>query len=122
MTEIFKALSDLTRLRLLALVWDKEYCVCEFAELLEQKQSNISRHLSILKQAGILERLRQDRHTLYRVSRDFIDGNRNLTGYLEERFRRELVFRKDRSWQSTDLEEPSDGTVCEATEEEIEHE
>ena len=100
MTEIFKALSDLTRLRLLALVWEGEYCVCEFAEILEQRQSNISRHLAVLNQAGILERLRKDRHTRYRVSRDFREANKSLSGYLEECFGKELIFRNDRSRQS----------------------
>ena len=52
MTEqIFKALSDRTRLRMVSLVMKHELCVCEIMEVLNLSQSNASRHLTILKNA-----------------------------------------------------------------------
>lgn len=50
---VFKALSDLTRLRILLLLQYGELCVCEVEEVLGMKQSRISRHLNILRSAGL---------------------------------------------------------------------
>jgi len=52
---IFKALSDETRLRILALLRDGEVCVCDMAETLGMTQPNISFHLSMLKEAGLIK-------------------------------------------------------------------
>ncbi|HIE29359.1 TPA: ArsR family transcriptional regulator [Candidatus Poribacteria bacterium] len=52
---VFKALSDPTRLRILLLLQHGELCVCEVEEVLGMKQSRISRHLNILRNAGLTE-------------------------------------------------------------------
>ncbi len=52
---VFKALSDETRLRILALLRDGEVCVCDMAETLGMTQPNISFHLSMLKEAGLIK-------------------------------------------------------------------
>lgn len=54
---VFKALSDPTRLRILLLLQNNEICVCEVEKVLGMKQSRISRHLNILKNAGLVESL-----------------------------------------------------------------
>ncbi len=53
--QIFKALADETRLRILVLLLDGELCVCELMAALELPQSTVSRHLSYLKNSGWLE-------------------------------------------------------------------
>ncbi|MGI9571400.1 MAG: ArsR/SmtB family transcription factor [Desulfobulbia bacterium] len=54
--QIFKALSDSTRLRILLLLnRNGELCVCDIMESLEIAQSTASRHLSILRNAGFVE-------------------------------------------------------------------
>jgi ArsR family transcriptional regulator len=52
---LFKALSDETRLRILALLKEGELCVCDIAETLEMTQPNISFHLGMMKEAGIIK-------------------------------------------------------------------
>lgn len=52
---VFKALSDETRLRILTLLRNGELCVCDITETLEMTQPNISFHLSMLKEAGIIK-------------------------------------------------------------------
>ncbi|MBM4240376.1 MAG: winged helix-turn-helix transcriptional regulator [Euryarchaeota archaeon] len=54
-SEIFKALSDPTRLKILYLLQNGELCVCEIIIALEKPQSTISHHLNILKNAGIIK-------------------------------------------------------------------
>ena len=53
-TSILKALSEETRLRILKLLLEQELCVCELEEALNLPQSKVSRHLSILKSAGLV--------------------------------------------------------------------
>jgi ArsR family transcriptional regulator len=53
LTQIFKALSDETRLRILSLMKKGEICVCDIAETLNMTQPNISFHLSVLKESGL---------------------------------------------------------------------
>ena len=54
-TLLFKALSDETRIRILSLMKDGELCVCDIAETLQMTQPNISFHVSLLKEAGLVK-------------------------------------------------------------------
>ena len=63
----FQALGDMTRLRLLNLMGDREICVCYFVEILEQGQPKISRHLAYLRRAGIVEARREGKWMHYRI-------------------------------------------------------
>jgi len=53
-TEIFKALSDPTRLKILECIKNEEKCICEVTPYTGKSQPNVSLHLKILKQAGIV--------------------------------------------------------------------
>jgi len=57
--EIFRALADGTRLRILALVRRMELSVGELAQVLGQSQPRVSRHVKILVDAGLLERRKE---------------------------------------------------------------
>ena len=54
-TQTFKALSDETRLRILSLMKEGEICVCDIAESLGMSQPNISFHLSMLREVGLIK-------------------------------------------------------------------
>ena len=64
--KIFKALGDPTRLRIVKLLENGELCVCQLTAALGMGQSRISRHLSILKQAGLIEDRRVGKWVHYR--------------------------------------------------------
>lgn len=49
-----KALSDATRVRVLAVLRQGEVCVCEVADALELSQSTLSNHLQVVRQAGLV--------------------------------------------------------------------
>jgi ArsR family transcriptional regulator len=70
--EIFKALGDETRLRLvnLFLQADEDLCVCEMVDALELPQYQISKHLTILKNAGLLQAAREGTWVYYRLDRE----------------------------------------------------
>ncbi|MBN2602414.1 MAG: winged helix-turn-helix transcriptional regulator [Candidatus Marinimicrobia bacterium] len=53
-TKLFKALSDPNRLRILKMLEIKPLCVCEITEALRLATSTVSKHLSILRNAGFI--------------------------------------------------------------------
>jgi ArsR family transcriptional regulator len=67
----FKALGDPIRLRLFALLGNHdELCVCHLVDAMQLPQSTISRHLSILRQAGLLDTRRDGKWMYYRLHGD----------------------------------------------------
>lgn len=71
-TTIFAALSDKTRLRIMRVILksNTELCVCEIMDLLKESQYNVSRHLKILKNTGLLQTRKNGRWVFYRL-KDF---------------------------------------------------
>ncbi|WP_174298717.1 ArsR/SmtB family transcription factor, partial [Sphingomonas bacterium] len=57
--DIFRALADATRLRILALLRTMELSVGELAQVLGQSQPRVSRHVKILVDAGLAERRKE---------------------------------------------------------------
>jgi ArsR family transcriptional regulator, arsenate/arsenite/antimonite-responsive transcriptional repressor len=66
--QLFKALADPTRLRILSLIADREICVCYFVEILQMSQPKISRHLAYLRKAGIATARRDGKWIHYRLA------------------------------------------------------
>ena len=64
----FHALSDGTRLRILALLRGGERCVCELTEALDLGQSLLSFHLRTLKAAGLVSDRREGRWMYYALA------------------------------------------------------
>lgn len=85
--EIFRALSEESRLRILALLMQEEMCVCEIENCLELTQSNASRHLTILKNAGILTSTKKAQWIYYKVSEEFKRTNQELFSYISEKIK-----------------------------------
>lgn len=65
--EILKALGQPTRLRIIEYLRRGERCVCEIFPAIGGEQSNISRHLGVLKRAGILSDRREGVSIYYRI-------------------------------------------------------
>jgi ArsR family transcriptional regulator, arsenate/arsenite/antimonite-responsive transcriptional repressor len=64
-----KAISDPTRVRILACLSVRDLCVCELVHLLEQGQPVVSRHLGVLRNAGLVTDLRDGKYVNYRLRR-----------------------------------------------------
>jgi ArsR family transcriptional regulator len=69
-SEIIKALSDPTRLRIVSLLRHGELCVCDLTEALQVPQSTVSRHLSSLKNAGWVRGRRSGKWMHYLLRKD----------------------------------------------------
>ena len=66
---VFKALADVTRLRILGLLLTGEVCVCHIHESLRIPQPKASRHLAYLRRAGLVETRRDGLWVRYRLAR-----------------------------------------------------
>ena len=67
MENLFTALSDTTRLRLLNLMREDEVCVCFFTEVLGESQPKISRHLAYLRNADLVSSRREGKWMHYKI-------------------------------------------------------
>jgi DNA-binding transcriptional ArsR family regulator len=70
--EYFSVLGEPMRLRLLNLLQDGEKCVQELVEATETSQANVSKHLKVMLQAGILNRRSEGTSAYYSVADDLI--------------------------------------------------
>ena len=68
-SRLFRALGDETRLRVVALLTHGELCVCHLEAALELSQPNASRHLAVLKAAGVVESRRAGTWVHYRLAK-----------------------------------------------------
>ncbi len=80
--EFFKGLGDSTRLRIAILLTFGELCVCDLSEVLNSPQPTISRHMAVLKSAGVVVDKRVGRWIHYRL----LDTSamQAVVGYLEK--------------------------------------
>lgn len=95
---LLKALADDNRLRMVALLSRGELCVCHVATTLELSQPNASQHLTVLRNAGVVEGRRVGSWTYYRLAaeqdpvrarilRAVLDGLAELDAAVEDRAR-----------------------------------
>ncbi len=71
MQEILTAISDPTRRSAIALLWNgDEYCVCELMAILGTSQSRVSRHMKVLREAGLVLGRRDAQWVRYRRNPD----------------------------------------------------
>ncbi|MHA6481016.1 ArsR/SmtB family transcription factor [Paenibacillus sp. strain BS8-2] len=65
-----KLLSDKTRLMILAILNEKEMCVCDIVSVLETTQPNVSQHLRKLKAGNLVSEKRKGQWIYYSISSD----------------------------------------------------
>jgi ArsR family transcriptional regulator len=67
---ITKALADENRLRSVGLLGHQELCLCQIVEVLGLASSSVSRHMSILQQARLVESRKEGRWAYFRLADD----------------------------------------------------
>lgn len=81
-TNIFKALSDKNRLRILKMLQMKPLCVCEITEVLQLAASTVSQHLSILKKEGFILEDRDGKWVNYLINQR--KGDQRISAILSQ--------------------------------------
>lgn len=96
-TALFDLLSDRTRRRLLTLlVEESQICVCRLAEAIDESQPKVSRHLALLREAGVLARQRQANMILYRVHPEMVTWAFRVIAMMAEGAKTEAPYAIDR--------------------------
>jgi ArsR family transcriptional regulator len=90
-----KAMSDEIRLRIINLLsHHEELCVCEMVDALGLPQSTISRHLTVLRNANLVEDRKKGLWVLYKLSHRE-DYNTMVKALIENELKRYQVFQED---------------------------
>lgn len=88
--KVFKAAGDKNRLRILKMLEQKNMCVCELSAVLGIAQPSVSRHMSLLKEAGLVSDEREGQWILYRLC------DEKVNHYAP------VILRKLKAWASDD--------------------
>lgn len=76
-SNIFKAISEPSRIRILKMLQVKPMCVCEISEVVGLKSSTISEHLSILKENELVTSEKKGKIVFYKLN--FYPKNTSIT-------------------------------------------
>ncbi len=76
--KIFKALGDKNRFKIIKMLEKKELCLCEISCFLNLANSTVSKHLSILKNAGLIEDKKDGKWVNFKL----VEANQN--SFLEK--------------------------------------
>ncbi len=95
-SHVFDVLSDLCRRRILMLLQEHELCVCELVNALDLPQPTVSRHLMVMRDAGLVEQWKEGRFSFYRVDPALPGWARAMLEALRDGASREAPFRDDR--------------------------
>ncbi|MFX1521384.1 MAG: ArsR/SmtB family transcription factor [Promethearchaeota archaeon] len=67
--QLFSALSDHNRMKIIKLLLNRKMCVCEFTEVLDVTQSTVSHHLNILESNGLIRGFKKGKWTFYELKK-----------------------------------------------------
>ena len=95
LTQLCRALGDETRLRIVALLTHGELCSCHIEQALDLSQPNASRHLGVLKTAGIILPRREGTWVYYRLARQEDVARRKLLATIVRNFGAHETLKKD---------------------------
>ena len=93
--QLFKALGDDTRLRIVALLSHGELCVCHLQEALRLTQPTASRHTAVLRSAGVVEARREGSWVYYRLADQEDDARKPQLRAVVREFARQATLRED---------------------------
>ncbi len=66
--KVFRALGDSNRIRIVKMLEERDLCVCEVREVLNLSNSTVSKHLSILHDAGLITHTKEGKWVNYGIN------------------------------------------------------
>jgi ArsR family transcriptional regulator, nickel/cobalt-responsive transcriptional repressor len=81
--KLFQAIGEANRIRIVECLWNGSKNVTELANLLNMKIVNVSHHLSVLKNAGLVHDEKQGRFVVYSLHPDYFRKDPTSTGLLD---------------------------------------
>jgi len=73
LSDLFKVLSDDTRLRIINLLDKQDLCVCELVEILKLSQPKISKHIARLRSINLVNTKRNEQYIYYSLNRSNLE-------------------------------------------------
>lgn len=96
--DLFRALSDGTRLRIMVLLLERELCVCQLEWALGLTQAKVSRHLNVMKAVGFVKDRREGIWIFYSLAKPKNKLEKAVRSYLKECFiEKHDLFKRDLS-------------------------
>ena len=94
--KIFKALSDKNRIRIIKMLQKKSLCVCEIQAVLKLAVSTVSKHLSILREAGFISDWKEGKWINYRINPNPGQAVSNALLFVQMQIEEDDTIKKDR--------------------------
>lgn len=91
-----RAIADPTRTRMLKLLEARELCVCDIMDIMGLGQSTASKHLGILRTAGLIESRKDGTWSYYRLSGKVRAHNRDFLSFMASHINNDPQVKKDR--------------------------
>lgn len=80
--ELFKALGDETRLKILDMLSCGELCACEILEGLHLTQPTISHHMKVLQEVGLVNARKNGKWMHYSINKATVDEGKEFLDYI----------------------------------------
>ena len=91
-TQIFKSFSEESRIRIIFLLYHKQQlCISDLEAILDFTQTKTSRHISYLKNAGLVNARKLDQGVLYSIKEEVID----MRGQIFEFISKDSILQRD---------------------------
>jgi len=68
--QCFKGLNDATRLKIVGMLKDGEWCACDLLEHLNISQSTLSHHMKLLSDCGLIEVRKESKWAYYTINKE----------------------------------------------------
>jgi ArsR family transcriptional regulator len=91
---LLRALADPLRARIVELLADEQLCTCHLVEATGARQTNVSNHLRVLREAGVVDTEPAGRFTYYRLRPDAVAALSAHYGELATRAERAIRVRR----------------------------
>ncbi len=105
--DLLDVLADESRRRMLVLLDRHDLCVCELVNALGLPQPTVSRHLMVMRDAGVVEQWKEGRFSFYRIDPKLPAWARQVLDALREGSAREAPYRQDRRRLTLVAERPA---------------
>ena len=96
LAQLYKSLSEETRIRTMMLLMQGELCVCDIQAVLEEPQSKISRHLAYLKHSGLLSSMRVGVWMHYSIKKSADEACKAQLAFMKKQLWDLPLYRADR--------------------------
>ncbi len=107
-----KALTDPSRVRVLALLREQELCVCEICDVLGLTQSTLSTHLQVIRKAGLVSARKEGKWMYYAISPDAKPIVRSLFKAFAPSLKGDATLRQDGKKLTRRLAMRENGSCC----------